>query len=756
MAGTTVEQRIVMIKKYRAALSQSQDRKSWAVIFRHPLRFDRSGQPGLRVRRGLGEQDREKAQRLVDQLNMILKDPSMWNPSSRPIAERQFSPQAVSAFYDKLPGEDTDFAAIVEDALKMPTRADGYRFVLLVGATASGKTTFLRQIIGTHPLKEKFPSTAPGRTTVAEMEFILCQQEHYEAAVTFLSKEEVRDHVEDCLCAAGLAVFRDTEDEEIYAKLLVHIDERFRLSYILGHGISDPNPPASESGEFEIEPDKTCTPETSAPVLKEVVARLRTIVNRNSTRVKADLGPTGTKADEQAAEDLVEQALDQCLRADPEFGEAAKSLLAEVVKRTEWLGSIGKLHKSQQGWPQVWSWQTTDRKDFIRKLSRLTSNHHRWHGTLLTPIVTGLRIKGPFKPSFLPQDAPVPNLVVRDGEGLGHITESAATVPNTLIAQFSNVDIVLLVDNAAHRMLAGPTAVLRALATSGYESKLALCFTHFDHMKADNLPNIPSRCRHIFTSVEQVLRRIGEEIGPSAERSLRNSALERRYYLSNIDQLLDESTEDGRFTIEQFKRLLLAIETKQDALIHTDACPVYEITKLVTGVQRAIVEFHEDWTARFGIGWKKGVGKEHWTRIRALARRCANNSDHYDTLNPGSDLSGKLRREIRTLFENPKRWERHFPQEKEADAKKSKLAQEVSHQVPLMVDERMYGSRRTEWGKAYGESGTGSASRRANLITGEIYTKAAPTFASTDQERLLVRITEMLKTVARKEGAELV
>src|SRR6266581_6770362 len=110
--GTTFEQRMSE-PKYRATLSQSQDRKSWAVIFRHPLRFDSSGRPGLRVRRGLGEPEREKAQRLVDQLNEILKDPSMWNPSAGTIAARKFEEPVVAAFYDKLPAEETDFATLI-------------------------------------------------------------------------------------------------------------------------------------------------------------------------------------------------------------------------------------------------------------------------------------------------------------------------------------------------------------------------------------------------------------------------------------------------------------------------------------------------------------------------------------------------------------------------------------------------------------------------------------------------------------------
>ena len=209
-------------------------------------------------------------------------------------------------------------------------------------------------------------------------------------------------------------------------------------------------------------------------------------------------------------------------------------------------------------------------------------------------------------------------------------------------------------------------------------------------------------------------------------------------------------------TGDELNRLLFAIETKQEITVETAACPVYEITKLVTGVQRAILEFHEDWSARFGTTWKKGIDKQHWTRIRALSRRCANNSDHYAELNPGEDLSSKLLTQVKALFEFPKRWEHHTPENAEADAKISKLTQEVGLRVRAMVADRMYPTRTTEWGKAYNESGPRSASRRANIIAGEIYTKAAPSFASPEQEQLLARITEMLKSVAVQVGAQLI
>lgn len=743
--------------KYRATLSQSQDRKSWAVIFRHPLRFDSSGRPGLRVRRGLGEQDREKAQRLVDQLNQILEDQSMWNPSSRTIAARKFDEPVVAAFYDKLPVEDLDFANLMNEAVELPARSDSWHYALLIGPSGSGKTTVIRQMAGTHPRKERFPSTAPGKTTTAQMEIILSEGD-FAVAVTFLPQDAVRDHVEDCVCAAALAAFRGADDEEILAKLLVHREERFRLSYILAHGVTETDLLTQDLEEFEIEPDQACSPESSAPVIAEVRDLVKSAVPLLTNAVRNEIGPAPTAADQQAADELVEEQLDDLLRADTAIEEAVKKIMTEIVKRAAWLDSVGTLRKNKQGWPVIWTWATSseNRKDFIRKLSRLTSNHSRWHGTLLTPIVSALRVKGPFRPAFLASDAPLPKLVLIDGEGLGHIAESATTVPAPILARYAEVDVVILVDSAPQRMNPGAVAVLRSLATTGFESKLALCFTHFDDMEGDNLPTVQSRQRHIMSSVDQILAKLGKDIGPSTERTLRKSIAKRTYYLSSIDKPLHTDDKLGQFTVSELKRLLVAIETKQDAAVQTTAYPVYEITKLVTGVQRAIAQFHSEWNAKLGLAWKQGVKKEHWTRVRALTRQCAKQySDHYDDLNPGGDFTDYVMGEIKHLFEHAK-WEPQMPAPDQIDAKVTALTQEVSTRIRQMVIDRMYSTKINEWGLAFGEPSKGQAVRRAGRMTNDIYAKAVPALPTTDQEQLLSDITTMLKTIATKIGAELV
>src|SRR5262249_50729668 len=84
---------------YIAAKTRSS-RPGWSVIFRHPLRRDARGKPGLKVRRGLNTAVDHEADALVAELNTLLADRTWWSADRRADAERLFQSQIVSAFFD--------------------------------------------------------------------------------------------------------------------------------------------------------------------------------------------------------------------------------------------------------------------------------------------------------------------------------------------------------------------------------------------------------------------------------------------------------------------------------------------------------------------------------------------------------------------------------------------------------------------------------------------------------------------------------
>lgn len=123
-------------------------------------------------------------------------------------------------------------------------------------------------------------------------------------------------------------------------------------------------------------------------------------------------------------------------------------------------------------------------------MTRFSSNYAPLFGTLLTPLVSGIRVAGQFAPTW--PDATPPRLVTIDGEGLGHTPGSAATLSTAVSKRIETVDAVLLVDNAAQPMQAAPVAAMKAVVTSGNASKLLVAFTHFDMVKGTTSRSSPT------------------------------------------------------------------------------------------------------------------------------------------------------------------------------------------------------------------------------------------------------------------------
>lgn len=745
-----------MQRTYTASLSQSQEREGWSVIFRHPVLKDRaSGKPGRRVRRGLGTRDKKEAERLVEQLNRVLQEPSYWEMSAKPRAELQFDPRVAEIFYDELVPELTDFFALRESVIPLPALDSAYRRVLLVGTTGSGKTTLARQLLGTDPETERFPSTSTGKTTVADMEFILADGP-FRAVVTFMPRDQVRDHVEECMSSAALAAYRGAGDSEQLRLLLNHVNQRFRLSYLLGRG---PLVQSEDDDEYSSEEDVLpgAAPEIDlAPtnqILLTAISMLRRIANGHAEGLWNELN--AKPGDERVVEEIFEENLDHLLRNDDEFQLLADSLMDEIEQRFEMV-SAGEFRKTKQSWPRMWAWEINDRGEFLRTVGRFSSNHARYFGALLTPLVNGIRVIGPFKPNWSESS---PKLVLLDGEGLGHTPDSSASIPTFLSRRFDDVDVVLLVDNAAQPMQAAPVQLMRSLASSGKTSKLITCFTHMDIVRGDNLPTFQLRKQHVLASGENVLTSIGDQLGRFAERALRQSLQRACFFVGGIDEELDRAKGTARRSVDELLNLLTAIDAAREVPAFVGSVPVYDRVNLVLAVKDAAEKFQDDWLVRLGYSVRPGSSKEHWTRVKALARRLAEGwGDEYGTLRPVADLFRSLQDQIYVFIQNPIRWEGPEPHDEEKQTVFDGFAQAISEKTLELATRRLREDHVTQWQEAYTRRGPGSTYHRAAIIRGEIYERAAPipdAAPSPDRNQFLHEVISIVDDAGRGASVKL-
>lgn len=754
-----------MAKKFMAALSRSQGRSAWAVIFRHPVRVDlNTGKAGLRVRQGLGTSNEVEADELKDELNQILGNESFWTLAAKSEAEKRFHLRVVEIFYHGMTPDESDFGAIRESILPLPTTVDSdYRRALLLGTTGAGKTTLLRQLIGTDPESERFPSTSTAKTTVHETEVILADGP-YRAAVTFFPMDEVREHLNECISEAVLAAYRNDSDAEVLRKLLMHVNQRFRFNYVLGNGfqaqaVDDDDEDEDEDSLGSVDEasiDGTIDIDATNALLLRTLVALRSIANRHGDQLKVELN--ADEKDQRVVDELFEEELDHRLREDEEFHRVSDEVMDEIELRFSLLDD-GEVRRSKQGWPQSWSWETTDRAAFIKTITRFSSNHSLRFGRLLTPLVNGVRVSGAFLPEW--NNGQQPKLVLLDGEGLGHTPKSVAAISTSLTRRIEATDAIVLVDNATIPMQAAPVAAMREMITSGIASKLLLVFTHFDEVKGDNLPNASAKEQHVLASAENVLASIGEELGPFAERALRGRLKEACFFVGGIDDHLDSSKKTQKRTIAQLQSLLVAIDAIVEKPSQVNATPVYDRMNLVLAVKSAAESFHDAWWPRLGLAFKPGVGKEHWRRIWALSRRLSTPGlgDEYDNLKPVADLRKQLQDRLYVLLQNPLKW---TPAEPMDDAHKQQvfdgLANALSSQILDLATRRVRSDRMLDWQSAYSQSGRGSSYSRASIIGERIYQRAAPipdVTPSPDRNSFLHEVAAVLELVCNDVGAGL-
>lgn len=740
---------------YKATLSGEQRRSGWCVIFRHPVRRNPDGS-AKRVRRGLGTKVEADAQKLVDQMNVILGDVTYWTPQARTKAESQFDARIVEAFYhDLLPGT-TDAWAMRGEVIPIPSKEEGYARARFLGTTGAGKTTLVRQLIGTDPNAERFPSTSTAKTTVCDIEIVLAaEQPTYKAVVTFFPREQVRMLIEECaLAAATTAVFDARKMASPTQRLLEHSEQRFRLSYILGSVADQKEELSDEEDGTEtaatLEPAEVSEAERAAMAaqIANYVSRIEEIAGETAIQTEKLLG-VNLKRMEKKELDAFQELFEHELRQREDFHALVDEILDRVEERFAALAPEG-FRRDRSDWPLLWQFETADRAEFIKTVNRFSSNYAPNFGKLLTPLVQGIRVSGPFRPGWL-EDRDC-KLVLLDGEGLGHTPDSSASISTSITQQLNVVDAVVLVDSAEQPMQAGPQALLRTLAASGHENKLIVCFTHFDGVKGDNLPSASAKKQHVFKSLQNAIGSVREVLGRSAENALSRSVADHVFFVSNIQ---DPIKPTAKMTLDELRRLVSAIQATIIPPPPTEAIPVYDVANLILCIPQAMASFRDPWRARLKLPSRSAIAAEHWTRIKALSRRFAElGTVEYDSLRPVADFILRLSEHIIVFLGNPLHWApEHAPEEMKRQVV-DEIARRVFADLHELGTQRLFHERVKEWARAYGHRGTGSASDRAHDIDG-IYDVAAPIpgeAANENASELVAAIVTTVKESVKQSG----
>ena len=197
---------------YTASKTRS-NRPGWSIGFRHPLRKDASGRTGLKMRRGLGTSDEAEADAMVAEMNVILGDPSggTLRNARKPSCDFRTGRRGLLRQHPGRAGRPGSSQGITHPAAERTRR---WLFACVPRRNDRGrKTSLLRQLIGSDPDRDRFPSTAPAKTTIADIEVIQADGP-FEAAVTFFTEFQTQANIEECVVDAALAVLEDAAPEK--------------------------------------------------------------------------------------------------------------------------------------------------------------------------------------------------------------------------------------------------------------------------------------------------------------------------------------------------------------------------------------------------------------------------------------------------------------------------------------------------------------------------------------------------------------
>lgn len=748
-----------MDKKYYSARKiKPANREGWVIEFRHPLLKDSKGKSGKKIRRGLGTTDEELAETLIQNMNTLLSNESYWTPSARNLAKEVFPEGIVNAFYDEVEYIVQDYKKKREDVLSLKTPEDDYSRVLLLGPTAAGKTTLLRQLMGTDPVNERFPATSTAKTTVFDTEIILSEGA-YKGVVTFYTESETRELIKESIKSSMKKYFSTNNEKDALRIFLEDEEQRFRLSYVLGK-IKDKKrfskyESLSTDDELYLMDIKVTESEQAQYEIKisNYIDEIKKMTENIVTKCKKEYATEIKLSDEEQLL-LEEIILSEIMDYDgDDLSSLTDDIIGEVKDRFRILNP-SEIVTEKFGWPVYWYKESINRNDFLKSIRFFSSNSSSMFGKLLTPLVSGMRVQGPFKPHFLPN---IPRLVILDGEGLGHTPDTISNLPSKIISSFDFIDAIILVDDAQSPMLASPYSVIKSTAISGHYRKLFLCFTHFDAVKGDNLPTIQDKIDHIYGSVDNLLAKLENELGYEVKKFLVNHLSDSSYYLGNLDEKFSEEAKYS-FIKDQLTDLINKLENIILPIPSSDVYPIYDVSTILFKVQNAAKRFHNIWEGYlYGSSGIPGIKKAHFTQLKALSRRLGYGwENEYSFLRPTSDFWTSFNEQISNFLSSPASWRPSNPNDNDKVQKIDEIKKKVSSQIQSYAITNIKSKMISEWQIAYDYSGRGSSFQRADKIDSIYYNVIpVPEDEMTDQVKTFVKdILSIIKSTIKECGGD--
>lgn len=718
-------------------------KNSYVLSLRHPVIKDANGN-GKKIQRGAGTSDEQEVRKLAEQLQELIGNEKWHNASRRLEAAELFDRIVVEAFYDCMPNTVEVNRAL--DVIPMKTLEEGFPIKTLIGMSGGGKTSLLRKLMGT--TKDVFPTTSTNRTTTCDMEVIKVKSKVYEIAVQFISRNELEADLMDNMFDAIEYVMNIAPEEgavgdvKLLTTILNHREMATRLSYLLG--MPRINTDADEDDDYVISQDSlqdTFTlPEYEIDFDKQdqflwdIEGRVKVIAEKYINE--------GKKFEE----------IENDISSDDEVLTLIEDIVIAIIEKFDLLKD-GKRTNPKAIWPEGWYYSTQNYDDFIKKAKVFVSDNYKAWGKLLTPLVKAIRMQGPFVEDGATE---VVQEVITDGIGLGHNT-NAISIPASVLSRCENADVIVFVDSAANPMMANAKDALKSLIEYGYADKIIFAFTKMDLVEGNNYRGLTDKKAHVSTTLGNYLQFLRKQENTVLSESEVQNILDNCIYFSYLQMdKISKLTEKGLTELHDKTNAIISKHISTDEVSFD-----YEALKLYYYIKEATLSFRKIWAEK--TGYSAITNKtEHWSRIRALARRLGLlGEENYCELQPLADFAAIVQKNINIFINQPEEIVPSQTSEEVADELKRIIKRAIGAGFRDFNHKRMWTDDQphSNWEKAYYEAGIGSRNRRARIIE-NIFDEAAPNLAdipnlTEEQEEYLGEVIQLVESVLNEHRCEL-
>lgn len=453
--------------------------KSHLLGFAHPGIPNYNGKLGRNIIIDLNTEDEDEAKEIYIICNQFLIDNPIFNFDS--IDRTKIDSRILSVLFKIFDNyyKKTDNPDIYRDILiPLPSLYEDCNDTLFLGSTGSGKTSIIRHLIGTNNLN--FPLKSTSKATTSNLEIIIKNSNLFKVVVSFLPLHYVTLLIKDRILEAIL-IFTLTDDEnKCYNALKQNSQQTFKLFYIIGENVQNNT------------------------LVKDLLQKIRLL----SIKIKQEEYFTEIlKENPEIKKEEFPEYIFEKIRNEDSFLVITDIILNNIQRKFSQITS-GYFFKDEHNWPVYWEiWVNKEKKENLIKYIRFfTSNHNNYFGKLLTPLVSGMRISGPFYHNdFFPANKSV---IIHDGQGFGHEATLDRALSKTNLDLMDSVDKIILIDNGTQPVIGLTLIALEQIFSRGLSKKLAIVFTHFDLIEGDDLPTNKHKEEHLKDAIKNGLDKI--------------------------------------------------------------------------------------------------------------------------------------------------------------------------------------------------------------------------------------------------------